>query len=126
MHAHSAGHDMITFEMLYDTFREEFRASSAAPIQIEGGSIGMARCTREVLMRVCPTSNSTRSSCEIFLLQSFEELVSAHMFASVAAPSPNIAPEFVRYRCLVERGAVKQAVNAMGQTNVKKWLNKAS
>lgn len=50
----------------------------------------------------------------------------AHMFTSVAAPSPNVAPEFVRYRCLVERGAVKRAVNAMGQTNVKKWLNKAS
>ncbi|KAH0840150.1 hypothetical protein J3R83DRAFT_1131 [Lanmaoa asiatica] len=102
MHAHSAGHDMITFEMLYDAFREEFRASAAAPVQIEGGSIGMAKCTREVLMR------------------SFEELVGAHMFTNVAAPSPNIAPEFVRYRCLVERGAVKQAVNAMGQTNVKK------
>lgn len=55
MHAHSAGHDVITFEMLYDAFREEFRASSAAPIQIEGGSIGMARCTRDVLMRVSPT-----------------------------------------------------------------------
>lgn len=52
MHAYSAGHDMITFEMLHDAFREEFRASSAAPVQIEGGSIGMARCTREVLMRV--------------------------------------------------------------------------
>ena len=48
------------------------------------------------------------------------------MFMSIVAPSPNVAPEFVRYRCLVERGAVKQAVNAMGQTNVKKWLNKAS
>lgn len=48
------------------------------------------------------------------------------MFTNVATPSPNIAPEFVRYRCLVERGAVKQAVHAMGQTNVKKWLNKAS
>lgn len=54
MHAHLAGHDMITFEMLYDAFREEFRASSAAPIQIEGGSIGMTKCTREVLMRVGP------------------------------------------------------------------------
>ena len=60
------------------------------------------------------------------LLQSFEELVGVHMFASVAAPSPNVAPEFVRYRCLVEREAVKQAVNTMGQTNIKKWLNKAS
>lgn len=59
MHAHSAGHDMITFEMLYDAFREEFRASSAAPIQIEGGSIGMARCSREVLIRVCYVPQAT-------------------------------------------------------------------
>lgn len=62
----------------------------------------------------------------LILLQSFETLVHAQMFTSVLAPSSNIAPEFVRYRCLVERGAVKQAVNTMGQTNVKKWLNKAS
>jgi hypothetical protein len=53
MHVHTVGHDVITFEMLYDAFREQFRASSAAPIQIEGGSIGMAKCTREVLMSVC-------------------------------------------------------------------------
>lgn len=69
MHAHSAGHDMITFEMLYDGFREEFRASAAAPIQIEGGSIGMAKCTREVLMRVRPTTDCIRFSCQFFLLR---------------------------------------------------------
>ncbi|KIK98042.1 hypothetical protein PAXRUDRAFT_824314 [Paxillus rubicundulus Ve08.2h10] len=108
MHAHTAGHDVITFEMLYDAFREQFRASSAAPIRIEGGSIGMAKCTREVLM------------------SGFEQLWAARMFTPVAAPSSSIAPEFVRYRCLVAREDVKQAVDMMGQTNLKKWLHKAS
>ncbi|KIJ70534.1 hypothetical protein HYDPIDRAFT_105278 [Hydnomerulius pinastri MD-312] len=108
MHAHTAGHDVITFEMLYDAFREQFRASSAAPIQIEGGSIGMARCTREVLM------------------SAFEQLQAARMFVGVAALSTSVAPEFVRYRCLVEREDVRQAVNMMGQTNLRKWLHKAS
>ncbi|KAF9247072.1 origin recognition complex subunit 4 C-terminus-domain-containing protein [Melanogaster broomeanus] len=102
MHVHTAGHDVITFEMLHDTFREQFRASSAAPIQIEGGSIGMARCTRE----------------------GFEQLLAARMFTSVAASSSSITSQFVRYRCLVEREDVKHAVNMMGQTNLKKWLHK--
>ncbi|KIJ20046.1 hypothetical protein PAXINDRAFT_107733 [Paxillus involutus ATCC 200175] len=104
MHVHTVGHDVITFEMLYDAFREQFRASSAAPIQIEGGSIGMAKCTRE----------------------GFEQLLAARMFTPVAAPSSSIAPGFVRYRCLVAREDVKQAVDMTGQTNLKKWLHKAS
>ncbi|KAF9221994.1 hypothetical protein BS17DRAFT_784251 [Gyrodon lividus] len=108
MHVHTAGHDVITFEMLYDAFREQFRASSAAPIQIKGGSIGMARCTREVLM------------------SGFEQLLGARIFTGVAAPSSSLSPEFVRYHCLVEREDVKRAVNMMGQTNLKKWLHKAS
>ncbi|KAH7887714.1 origin recognition complex subunit 4 C-terminus-domain-containing protein [Phlebopus sp. FC_14] len=108
VHGHTAGHDQITFEMLYDSFREQFRTSSAAPIQIEGGSIGMARCTRGVLKT------------------GFEQLLAARIFTSVTAPSANVAPEFIPYRCSVERGDVKRAVDVIGQTNLKKWFNKAS
>ncbi|KAH7929476.1 hypothetical protein BV22DRAFT_989038, partial [Leucogyrophana mollusca] len=103
MHADTAGHDIVNFEMLYDSFRDQFRASAAAPVQIEGGSIGMARCTRE----------------------GFEQLLAARIFVSIAAPSPNIAPQFVCYRCMVRREDVKKAVDKMGQTNLKKWLSKA-
>ncbi|KAI6113651.1 origin recognition complex subunit 4 C-terminus-domain-containing protein [Pisolithus thermaeus] len=108
MHAQIAGHDQVTFEMLYEMFREQLRASAAAPIQIEGGSIGMVRCTREVLMT------------------SFERLLAAGMFLGVAPPSVNTAPEFVRYRCLVERELLKRVVDTAGQTSLKKWFYKAS
>ncbi|KAI6151896.1 origin recognition complex subunit 4 C-terminus-domain-containing protein, partial [Pisolithus tinctorius] len=107
MHAQTAGHDQVTFEMLYDMFREQLRASAAAPIQIEGGSIGMARCTREVLMT------------------SFERLLAVGMFLGVAPASVNITPEFVRYRCLVEREVLKKVVDTAGQTSLKKWFYKA-
>lgn len=108
MHAQTAGHEQVTFEMLYEMFREQLRASAAAPVQIEGGSIGMARCTREVLMT------------------NFERLLVAGMFLRVASPSVNVAPEFVRYRCLVERESLKKVVDTTGQTSLKKWFYKAS
>lgn len=52
MHTQTAGHDVITFEMLHEAFKQQLRASAAAPVQIEGGSIGMTKCTRAVLMNV--------------------------------------------------------------------------
>jgi origin recognition complex subunit 4 len=52
-------------------------------------------------------------------------LESAKVFVGASAPSSSIPREFVRYRCMVEREAVKQAVEKIGQTNLKKWLNKA-
>jgi hypothetical protein len=52
MHAETAGHEDVTFEMLYECFHNQFRTSSAAPVQIEGGGIGILRCTKDVLMGV--------------------------------------------------------------------------
>ncbi|KIM67965.1 hypothetical protein SCLCIDRAFT_107104 [Scleroderma citrinum Foug A] len=104
VHAQTAGHDVVTFEMLHEIFKEQLRASAAAPVQIEGGSIGMTKCTRA----------------------GFERLFSTGMFLGVAGPSMNVAPEFVRCRCLVGREAVKRAVDAIGQTSLKKWFYKAS
>jgi origin recognition complex subunit 4 len=52
MHSQRAGHDVVTFEMLYECFRDQVRASTSAPVQIGGGGIGMVRCTRQVLMGV--------------------------------------------------------------------------
>ncbi|KAG0709662.1 AAA ATPase domain-containing protein [Suillus ampliporus] len=108
VHSHTAGHDAITFEMLYDAFREQYRASAAAPIQVAGGSISMSRCTREVLMR------------------GFECLVAEKIFISVAASSMSIAPGFTRYRSTLTWDDVKRAVDKMGKTSLKKWLTKAN
>lgn len=52
MHSRTAGHDTFTFEMLYERFTRQVRASTAAPVQVNGGSIGMVRCPRPVMMGV--------------------------------------------------------------------------
>ena len=33
--------------------------------------------------------------------------------------------QFLRYRCVVDREDIKKAVEAVGQTNLKKWFSKA-
>jgi hypothetical protein len=53
MHMQTAGHEIVTFEMLHECFRDQVRSSTSAPVQVEGGGIGMMRCSREVLMTVC-------------------------------------------------------------------------
>ncbi|KAH7914328.1 origin recognition complex subunit 4 C-terminus-domain-containing protein [Hygrophoropsis aurantiaca] len=97
IHADTAGHDTVNFEMLHDSFRDQFRASASAPVQVEGGSIGMG----------------------------FEQLLATRMLVPAASSFSNVAPEFIRYRCLVCRQDVKKAVDTIGQTNLKKWLSKA-
>ena len=52
MHARTSGHDAFTFEMLHEAFREQVRVSLSAPVTVEGGGIGMVRCSREVLFGV--------------------------------------------------------------------------
>lgn len=58
-------------------------------------------------------------------LKAFESLVSARIMVPIAAPSPNIPKEFVKYRCVAERGDVKKAVDRVGMISLKKWLGKA-
>ncbi|KII95171.1 hypothetical protein PLICRDRAFT_169848 [Plicaturopsis crispa FD-325 SS-3] len=107
MHADTAGHDVVTFEQLHACVHDHVRASMSAPVRSGGGSIGMVRCARPVLM------------------SAFENLVSARYFVAAAPASAAIAREFVRYRCVVERADVKTAVETMGHTNLKKWFSKA-
>ncbi|KAK0491064.1 origin recognition complex subunit 4 C-terminus-domain-containing protein [Armillaria novae-zelandiae] len=107
VHASTAGYSVVTFEMLHQYFRDQVRSSTAAPVQINGGSIGMVRCTRDVLM------------------STFETLIAAKMFVLVAAPSWNTAKEFLKYVCVVEREDIKKAVDKGGMIPLKKWLHKA-
>jgi len=51
-HERSAGHDVVTFEMLHDRFESQIRSSSAAPVQLGGVSIGMLKCPRSVVFAV--------------------------------------------------------------------------
>ncbi|EMD40724.1 hypothetical protein CERSUDRAFT_111303 [Gelatoporia subvermispora B] len=107
VHYQTSGHNTFTFEMLHEAFRDQVRTSQSAPVQIEGGGIGMMRCSREVLAGA------------------FERLATQRVFTPVAAPSLGTAKEFVFYRLVPDRFELKRAVEAMGQTNLKKWFSKA-
>jgi origin recognition complex subunit 4 len=126
IHARTAGHEQVTFEQLHDDFRDQVRKSTAAPVQIEGGGIGMVRCSRGVLMGV----GSITLCIQVFSLnmpQAFEQLVSAKIFiAAGPTATAGLGREFVKYRCVPDREDVKRAVEKIGQTNLKKWFSKAS
>jgi len=107
IHERTAGNDVFTFEMLYESFRSQLRSSLSAPVQVEGGSIGMVRCSRSVL------------------LATFERMVDSRVFIAVPGSSGS-TPQFTRHRCTVEHEQVKRAIEAVGQTNLKKWFNKAT
>jgi hypothetical protein len=51
-HIRTSGHDIFTFEMLYDLFSMQVRTSSAAPVMLGGGGIGMTNVGRRVMMGV--------------------------------------------------------------------------
>lgn len=124
MHARASGHESFTFEMLHEAFRDQVRTSQSAPVQVDGGSIGMVRCSREVLMGVRCHVSYCRLPCADRSLQAFERLASQKVFLATAPLSASAATEFVPHRCAVDRADVKKAVETMGQTNLKKWLNK--
>ncbi|KAJ2932086.1 hypothetical protein H1R20_g5004, partial [Candolleomyces eurysporus] len=105
-HSQVKGHDVFNFEMLYDAFRIQVRASMAAPIQLNGTSIGMVKCDRSVM------------------LSAFESLVSSRIFVPAAATSFTTPKEFVKYRRAVETEDLRKAVEKTGQVNLKKWWAK--
>lgn len=54
-HSHLKGHSIFNFEMLFEGFQVQVRASAAAPIQLNGTSIGMPKCSRSVMLCVSVT-----------------------------------------------------------------------
>jgi origin recognition complex subunit 4 len=52
IHSQTSGHDTFTFEMLCQAFRDQVRTSMSAPVQVDGGSVGMVKCGRHILMGV--------------------------------------------------------------------------
>ncbi|KAL5487849.1 ORC4 [Sanghuangporus weigelae] len=105
-HARTAGHDSFTFEMLYDLFAIQVRTSFAAPVMLGGGSIWMVNISRRTLMGA------------------FEELIQMKIFVQTAPSASSVGRQFFKYRCAVERGDVKSAVDRIGQTSLKKWFSK--
>ncbi|KAJ7700126.1 hypothetical protein B0H17DRAFT_1048691, partial [Mycena rosella] len=85
VHAETAGHPTFTFEMLYEKVRDQIRISTSAPVEFNGGSVGMPKCPRPVLM------------------SAFESLVSARIIAPAGAPAARVAKEFIKFRAVVGR-----------------------
>lgn len=127
MHVQVSGHDAFSFEMVHEKFRDQVRASTSAPVEVDGGGIGMVNCPREVLRSVSLKHISYHGLIneETMKLQAFEQLVACKVFTTIVAPSSTTAPQFVRYRCHAAREDVKRAIDISGQLNLKKWLSKA-
>ncbi|KAH9061021.1 origin recognition complex subunit 4 C-terminus-domain-containing protein [Lactarius vividus] len=107
VHADTAGHESITFEMLHDSFQKQVRTSQSAPVQIGGSSIGMVRCSKGVLMTA------------------FEQLIATKVFVAVTPIPAGTMKQFVRYKCMAEKEDIRQMVSAMGQTNLNQWFKRA-
>ncbi|KAF5319018.1 hypothetical protein D9611_012651 [Ephemerocybe angulata] len=101
------GHPVFTFEMLLEAFLSQVRASSAAPILLHGTSIGMVKCSRNVM------------------LSAFESLIASRIFVATAAPSITTPKEYVKYRSVIEREDLKRGIEKTGQVSLKKWWSKA-
>ncbi|KAJ3741091.1 origin recognition complex subunit 4 C-terminus-domain-containing protein [Lentinula detonsa] len=105
--AENDGYPALTFEMLYEYVRNAIRVSAVAPVQLHGNSIGMVRCSRQVLWAT------------------FERLISAQIFVSLSGPSMNVGKNFLKYRCSVNREDVKKSVEKNGHSSLTKFLRRA-
>ncbi|KAJ4478128.1 origin recognition complex subunit 4 C-terminus-domain-containing protein [Lentinula aciculospora] len=106
--AENDGYPALTFEMLYEYVRNAIRVSAVAPVQLHGNSIGMVRCSRQVLWAA------------------FEHLISAQIFVSLSGPSLNVGKNFLKYRCSVDREDVKKSVEKNGHSSLTKFLRRAT
>jgi len=55
----------------------------------------------------------------------FEQLASTRAFVPITASAANIAKEFMKYRCAIEREDVKKAVEKIGHMSMRKWFGKS-
>ncbi|KAJ3778859.1 origin recognition complex subunit 4 C-terminus-domain-containing protein [Lentinula raphanica] len=106
--AENDGYPALTFEMLYEYVRNAIRVSTVAPVQLHGNSIGMVRCSRQVL-RVA-----------------FEQLISAQIFVSLSGPTVNLGKNFLKYRCSVNREDIRKSVEKNGHSSLTKFLKRAT
>ncbi|KZS97576.1 hypothetical protein SISNIDRAFT_472560 [Sistotremastrum niveocremeum HHB9708] len=96
-HRLTSGQAIFTFAALESDFKEYVRIVQSAPVQLAGGSVGMA----------------------------FENLVEAQIFESTTAASSNFDKRYNKYRCAIEREEIRLAIDRTGQTNLKKWFSRS-
>lgn len=105
-HIHDRGHDVFTFRMLCAEIKRELgnEAVTKALVQMQGRGLGLIRVPEPVLETA------------------FESLV-AHKVLVLAGPASNSTGRvFVKYRCVPERSDVKDAVERLGHSALKRWF----
>jgi len=101
------GFDQITFAMLEDVFERQVKTSQVAPVTVDGASIGMLKCSSEIL------------------LTAFEGMVRRGYFTPSGPSTHTLQKVWIRYRCAFDRDDVKEAVEDSSQTAVTRWFKQA-
>ncbi|KAJ1301533.1 hypothetical protein OPQ81_008781 [Rhizoctonia solani] len=105
-HIHDRGHDVFTFKMLCDEIKRELgnEAVTKALVQVQGRGLGLIRVP------------------ESMLEAAFERLV-AHNVVVLAGPASNSTRRaYVKYRCVPDRSDIKEAVERLGHSAMKRWF----
>ncbi|QRV97621.1 origin recognition complex subunit 4 [Ceratobasidium sp. AG-Ba] len=105
-HTHDRGHDTFTFKMLCAEIKRELgnEAVTKALVQMQGRGLGLIRVPDPVLEAA------------------FESLV-AHKVLVLAGPSSHSTGRaFLKYRCVPERSDIKEAVDRLGHSALKRWF----
>ncbi|CEL53808.1 Origin recognition complex subunit 4 OS=Bos taurus GN=ORC4 PE=2 SV=1 [Rhizoctonia solani AG-1 IB] len=105
-HVHDRGHDIFTLKMLCDEIKRELgnEAITKALVQVQGRGLGLMRVPESVLEAA------------------FERLV-AHNVVVLAGPgSSSTGRAYVKYRCVPDRSDIKEAVERLGHSAMKRWF----
>ncbi|CAE6401524.1 unnamed protein product [Rhizoctonia solani] len=105
-HVHDRGHDIFTLKMLCDEIKRELgnEAITKALVQVQGRGLGLMRVPESVLEAA------------------FEGLV-AHNVVVLAGPgSSSTSRAYVKYRCVPDRSDIKEAVERLGHSAMKRWF----
>ncbi|KAG8758630.1 hypothetical protein FRC12_009965, partial [Ceratobasidium sp. 428] len=105
-HTHDRGHDVFTFKMLCAEIKRELgnEAVTKALVQMQGRGLGLIRVPEPVLEA------------------SFESLVAHNVLVPAGPVSHSTGRVFLKYRCVPERPDIKDAVDRLGHSALKRWF----
>ncbi|KAG9102710.1 hypothetical protein FRC06_001386 [Ceratobasidium sp. 370] len=105
-HVHDRGHDTFTFKMLCAEIKRELgnEAVTKALVQMQGRGLGLIRVPEPVL--------------EV----AFESLVARNVLVLAGPASHSTGRVFLKYRCAPERSDIKDTVDRLGHSALKRWF----
>ncbi|KAH7334464.1 origin recognition complex subunit 4 C-terminus-domain-containing protein [Rhizoctonia solani] len=105
-HIHDRGHDIFTFKMLCDEIKRELgnEAITKALVQVQGRGLGLIRVPESVLEAA------------------FERLVAHNVVVLSGPASSSTRRAYVKYRCVPDRSDIKEAIERLGHSAMKRWF----